>query len=46
MAKAICWIQHTQKRVEAKKNGVKDGKGLCKLINKALYKKSNGKLKK
>ena len=40
MAKAICWIQHTQKRIEVEKNGDKDGKALHKLMNSAAYGKA------
>ena len=35
MAKTICWIQH-KKRIEAEKNGYKDGKALYKLLNNAV----------
>ena len=37
MAKTICWIQHTQKRIEAEKNGDKGEKSLYKLMNNAVY---------
>ena len=36
----------TQERIEAEKNGDKDGKALYKLINNAVYGKNNGKFKK
>ena len=39
MAKTICWIQH-KKRIEAEKNGDKDGKALYKLMNNAVYGKT------
>ena len=38
-AKAIYWIQH-KKRIEAEKNGDKDGKALYKLTNNAVYEKT------
>ena len=31
---------NTQKRIEAEKIGDKDGKGLCKLMNNAVYDKT------
>ena len=37
---------NTQKRTEAEKNGGKDGKAFYKLMNNAVYGKSNIKLKK
>ena len=37
---------NTQKRIEAEKNGDKDGKALYKLMNNAVYGKKNRKLKK
>ena len=40
MAKTICWIQHTQKRIEAEKNGDKGEKSLYKLMNNAVYGKT------
>ena len=57
MAKAICWIQHTHKKIEAEKNsgegGWKRWKSVVpKLMNNAVYgqkkkkKKKNGKLEK
>ena len=36
MAKTICKL-NTQKRIEAEKNGDKDGKALYKLMNNAVY---------
>ena len=35
-----------EKRIEAGKNGEKNGKVLCKLMNNAVYGKKIGKLKK
>ena len=40
MTKTICWIQHTQKRIEAEKCGDKDGKVLYKLMNNGVYGKT------
>ena len=45
MTKTIVWIQHTKKN-RNRKNGVVDGKAFYKLMNKVLYGKANGKLKK
>ena len=45
MVKTMYWL-NTQKRIEAQKNGDKHGKALYKLMNNAVYKKSNGKLEK
>ena len=39
MAEAVCSIQHT-KTIEAGKNGDKDRKALCKLMNNAVYGKT------
>ena len=36
---------NTQKRIEAEKNGIKDGKALRKLTNNAIYGKTIQKLK-
>ena len=35
-----CVERNTQKRIEAEKNGDKDGKGLYKLMNNAVYGKT------
>ena len=45
MAETICWIQHKKKRIEAEKNGDKDGKALFKLMNNAVYSKTMENLK-
>ena len=37
---------NTQKRIEAGKNGDKDGKALYRLMNNTIYRKNNGKIKK
>ena len=39
LIKIMYWIQH-KKGKEADKNGVKDGKSLCKLVNNAIYVKA------
>ena len=39
MTKAICWVQHTQKK-QKQKNGDKDGKVLYKLMNNVAYEKT------
>ena len=46
MTKTICWIQYTKKILEVERNGGKDGKALCKLMNNAVYEKAMGNLKK
>ena len=37
MVKTIYWIQHSKKKIEAEKNGVKDEKAWQKLMNNAIY---------
>ena len=39
MAKTMYWIQHT--KIEAKRNGDKDGKALRRLMNNAVCRKTN-----
>ena len=45
MAKTICWVQHTKKNIN-RKNGDKDGKALCKLMNNDVYGKTIENLRK
>ena len=45
VAKTICWIQYT-KMNRSRKNGDKDGKALCKLMNHVVFVKNNGNLEK
>ena len=36
----LCIELNIQKRIEAEKNGNKDGKALCKLMNNPIYRKT------